>query len=141
MNDLLTAASLMLAILGVLFGVWYSEITDKELEDIPGFQKKCEASLHRVESTTYGKVLPLSISAILMFLIFLPDACRIFTYSGQLLGDIGFSYIKYYDAVNTAFCVLVVMFFFYAVFLIRYLIKMMIIIRKLKKKIIQLRST
>lgn len=106
MGDLLSAASLLLAVIGILYGFWYNELADARSTQIPEHSANCTSPRIRVSRILWSRALPLTASSILLALVFLPDAIRIATDSIRAYGQVGIS-LESYDAVRTAFCVVV----------------------------------
>ena len=104
MNDLLSAASLLLAVVGVFYGLWYPEII-KSLDKQPPTHDEDKVLPHKEISTIlFSKSVPLFISALLISLIFLPDMVKILINSLLALKTLGIAeYLASYDAVRTAF--------------------------------------
>lgn len=111
MNDLLSAASLLLAVLGVLYGLWYPEIIDALEKTVPRYPEDRKRNYRSVSSVLYSRALPLTIAAIGVSLIFLPDAIKIVRASILGYKAQGIAYINNYNAVYTTFCFIVVMSF------------------------------
>lgn len=109
MSDLLSAASLLLAVLGVLYGLWYPEINDSLEIRVPEFTEDRRRPHRKVCNVLYSKALPLTIAALSVSLIFLPDAIKITKDTILEIQAQGIGYIKNYNAVYTAFCFVVVM--------------------------------
>jgi uncharacterized membrane protein YgcG len=103
MSDLLSAASLLMAVIAILYSLWYTELT-KLLEIQPAkYKEDNSASRKQVYNTFYSKSLPLSIMAIIVAFVFCPDAVRICIESLAKYQLKGWSAIKDYDAVRTAY--------------------------------------
>jgi hypothetical protein len=106
MSDLLSAASLILAVVGILYGLWYPEIQKVLEKEVPKHIEDRGIIYGEIRSIFWSRSLPLTILAILVFLIFLPDTIKVISVSLSQLGSAGFSkYIAGYNAVSTAFCV------------------------------------
>lgn len=101
MGDLLSAASLLMAISAILFSLWYGEIS-KTLEIKPKqYKEDNETALATTKSTIYYRALPILITSIGITLIFTPDAIGIArdTISTHLSNK------KFeYSATHTAYC-------------------------------------
>lgn len=109
MSDLLSAASLLLAVLGVLYGLWYPEIMDALDTEVPPFVEDRRHPYRQVVSVLYGRALPLMIAGIGISAIFLPDALHIALSSLRAYKMEGIAYLKDYSAVHTAFVFVVTM--------------------------------
>jgi len=108
MSDLLSAASLLLAVVSVLYGLWYPEITSALKEEVPEFTEDRIKPHQRVSSVFFGRAVPLSLAASTLALLFLPDTFQIFLKSLNAYSHYGIKTISQYDAVQTAFCTVVV---------------------------------
>ena len=132
MSDLLSAASLFLAVLGVLFALWYPEIS-KALElKIPAFKEDRAAPLRAIRAVYLSRVLPLSISAIIFSVVLIPDVWRItaisfFAYRADVLNA-----LWSYSAVETLFCCVFLLSLFLSGHLIVLTIKLRTLLRRLE---------
>jgi hypothetical protein len=108
MSDLLSAASLLLAVVGVLYALWYPEITAALAESVPDYKEDRVKPYRRVHSVLIGRALPLSFAALTLGLIFLPDAVRITWKSLLAYYAKPGAFQSTYGAVETAFCFVVV---------------------------------
>ncbi len=134
MSDLLSAASLLLAVLGVLYGLWYPEIIAALEIKVPIHVEDRQGPYHKVTTVFYSRALPLTIASIGVSLIFLPDAVKIsldsiFGYSTQ-----GILYLYSYSATHTAFCFVVAMSITIASHLTVFSIKLIRLRKKLAEK-------
>lgn len=134
MSDLLSAASLLLAVLGMLYGLWYPEIIATLEIKVPPHVEDRQGPYHKVTTIFYGRALPLTIASIGVSLIFLPDAVKIsldsiFGYSTQ-----GIFYLYSYSATRTAFCFVVAMSSTIAAHLIVFSIKLIRLRKRLAEK-------
>ena len=132
MGDLLSAASLLLAVVGILYGLWYGEIV---------FALEIEPSLHpqdnknkldNVSSILSKRAVPLAIAASLVSITFLPDVVRLFRLSLDNYLTKRLSAFKDYGAVETAFCVVVIFAIFISINVITMIIKLKCLQGKLK---------
>jgi hypothetical protein len=104
MSDLLSASSLLLAIAAILFSLWHPEITSA-LKIIPENHKEDNVGARAVvTSVIVSKALPVAVVSLAVTLIFLPDAIRLTKESFEIFQKIGYSVVKNYDAVRTAYC-------------------------------------
>lgn len=105
MSDLLSAASLLMAVTAILYSLWYVELTSAL--GIPVERKEDNLrNCRKARRLLVSRALPLAFIAVATSLIFLPDAIRIATQSFQwpvvrTVQNGG------YSAVNTAYCVVV----------------------------------
>jgi len=109
MSDLLAAASLLLTVLGVVYGTWYSEIINTlgRIVDVH-FQNRGPIR-GAVRSALYGKALPLAIAAILLTIVFLPDAITIVLGGINAVRANWTNAFRQYNAVEAAFCLVVIL--------------------------------
>jgi len=106
MSDLLSAASLLMAVTAILYSLWYVELTSAL--GIPVERKEDNVRNRRKTlRLLLSKALPLACIAVATSLIFLPDAIRIGaqTFQGSLARTAQYGG---YSAVNTAYCVVVI---------------------------------
>lgn len=103
MSDLLSASSLLMAIAAILFSLWYGDIS-KALEISPKVHREDNVGAKKsVSNTIYSKALPVAIMALLVALIFLPDAIRITKESLSVYFSNEPDAFQY-EAVKTAYC-------------------------------------
>jgi hypothetical protein len=99
-GDILAAASLLLAILAVLYSLWYSDIQAALRIDVPTHLEDAGPQRRQVSEALTGRALPLAASAIVLLLIFLPEAIHIIWRWYQLIAQYGvWRAIKNYDPV------------------------------------------
>jgi hypothetical protein len=108
MSDLLSAASLLLTVLGIVYGTWYTEIVNAIAMVIPGPVDDRVPVRRTVRAALYGKALPLALAASTLMALFLPDAVTIARGGLSLLNALGCGAIREYNAVEAAFCLVVV---------------------------------
>jgi hypothetical protein len=108
--DLLAAESLLFAVLGVLFGVWYPEIVAATNISVPKFpQDVTQADKQRVVSALRLKALPLSLTGAAIFLVFLPGSIVSISQAVRDFAHSGFHAFHDYDAVQTAFVLVTIL--------------------------------
>jgi hypothetical protein len=103
-GDLLSAASLLLTVVSILYGLWYPEIIKAIETEVPSHPQNRVKPHKEVSAVLWYKAIPLAIIAAPFGLIFLPDAVAVVCRAIRILissGEGG------YDAVETAFCVVV----------------------------------
>lgn len=107
--DLLSAESLLLAILAVIYGLWYPEIREtlriepkQHLEDSAEDRKT-------VLSVTRTKAVPLAAASLLVAGVFLPDVIEILVDSFQHMKSHEWPAAPKYDAVKTAFVLVTIL--------------------------------
>ena len=134
MSDLLSAASLLLAVIGVLYGLWYPEIIDALDIKVPAFSEDRAKPFRQVSSILYGRAIPLAIAALGVSLIFLPNAIEIILSSVQNILNKGINAIPDYDAVKTSFCFVVLLSGAIAIHIIYFFVKLVLLRNLLGKK-------
>lgn len=131
MSNLLSAASLLLAVVGILYGLWYGEITDALKEKVALHAKDNKKALSHVSSVLSKRAIPLAIAAFLVSIIFLPDVIKLFIISFNNYRTKGFTALKDYGAVETAFCFVII----FAIFIYINVMKLISDLYCLRKKI------
>jgi hypothetical protein len=116
MGDLLSSASLLLTIVTVLYGLWNPGIKDAMDIDPPDYKAQAVKPLNDVNSAIWKRALPLALAAILVALVFAKDAIELIWSSYRSYSTLGIiSTLKKYDAVGTAFVLVVILSFAIAV--------------------------
>ena len=107
MSDLLSAASLLLTVVGIFYGLWYVEISnaiDSGAKLPPrDHPEDRTAPLKRLSETLRSKAIPLSIASLSVALVFLPPSLGIVVAFLVDLVRIGPCLLLKYDAIATAF--------------------------------------
>lgn len=103
MSDLLSAASLLLAIVGVLNGLWYAEISAALSLDLPRHKEDRQGHLSKIRSVLWGKAVPLALASLSVTLVFLPPSAMIAVDSLKGYSKHGISFLTNYDAIATSF--------------------------------------
>lgn len=107
MSDLLSAASLLLAVASVLFGLWYTEISSALTVSTPtGDRTKVR---RQIRNALYGRALPLTVVTVSISLVFLPDAVIIMKNSADTIIQHRFESWRFYNAVWAAFCLVAIL--------------------------------
>lgn len=131
MDHLMSSATLLLTVIGILFGVWYPEIAKLLEEEIPRFREDRQDIRRRVKLALNTKAYPLTISALLLALIFLPDSLKLCSVSAKALRALGWRvYWEKYDAISTTFVVANGMMFLFAVLMVYLTVRL---VKKLKE--------
>jgi hypothetical protein len=104
LNDLLSAASLLLAVVGIFYGLWYPEVLKSLDKPVPLHDPDKKLPYKEISTVLFSKAVPLFTSAFVISLVFLPDTVKIFIDSLLTLKTLGIAeYFASYDAVRTAF--------------------------------------
>jgi hypothetical protein len=106
-NDLLSGASLLLAVVSVLFGLWYADIQkaiDLDMQTVPNHRKDRSDVVSATRTAFWQKAVPLASAAALVALVFLPDAIILCVNAVRTIFDTGLrSALGNYNAVQAAF--------------------------------------
>ncbi len=108
LSDLLSAASLLLTVAGILFGLWYPNITEALATEVKKYKADNVRACKVVSNVLWSRALPLTLIAVPLGLIFLPDAISV---TAETLACLRFGSAGHrcrYDAIGTAFCLVVV---------------------------------
>lgn len=133
MGDLLSASSLLLAVIGILYGFWYNDLHEAKTTEVPNHAANCTAPRIKVSGILWSRALPLATSSVLLALVFLPDAIKLVSDSYSAYAKHGFS-LASYDAVRTAFCVVVVFKVILAIHLSTLFVQITSLRRQLRRK-------
>lgn len=132
MPDLLSSASLLIAIVTVLYGVWYSEIKRGIKEIKPATLRNCD-HISEVTGIILTRALPLAVASVGLTLIFLKDAIIIVRNSLPLAGGLR-DRILNYDAVRTAFVSVEAICLFLSIHIIVQCFRLITNVKELRKK-------
>lgn len=127
MSDAISAASLLMAVVAILYGAWYQEIMQAIKVTIPKHDRAIPLST--VNQVLLSRCLPLASMATVIFLVFLPDAFEIVKHSLGIGVKLGIKSYTQYDSVRTAFCLVSLVSFAIATHLCR-LTAMLLEVRK-----------
>ncbi len=104
MGDILSAASLLLTIVTVLYALWYPELSEAIKTEVPIHSQDRPGPLAYVKKILWSRAVPLFFSSLVVSIIFIPDAINI-------VNEVFHLYkrnIYKYNSVKTAICVVVV---------------------------------
>lgn len=117
MSDSISAASLLMAVVAILYGAWYQEVMQAVNVVVPKHDKQIPLSV--VNKALMSRCLPLTVLAVIVFFVFLPDMVGIMRHSLSVLIEMGAGSYSRYDSVRAAFCLVVLVSFAIAVHLCR----------------------
>ena len=124
MGDLLSSASLLVAIVTVLYGHWYPDILLGINTKVPDYRESVDTPLSTVISIILRRALPLLLSSVGLTIVFLKDTGRILYISAKRLDwNILKRFIEY-DAVSTAFVLVEVLWIYVSAQLISDFVKL-----------------
>ena len=104
MSDLLSSASLILAVVGILYGLWYPEIAKTLEKDIPEHREDRGKIYRELSSTIWSRALPLALLSLLVSIIFLRDTLTIVHEQIVQIASDGLKmYLSKYDTVSLVF--------------------------------------
>lgn len=105
MGDLLSAASLLLAVLGMLYSLWYPEIQKALDLKLPKFEEDRVEPYKVILETFWTRSLPLAALALVDSLIFMPDTIKVmYKIYTQVMTSNASIFFRDYDSVGIAFC-------------------------------------
>lgn len=107
MGDILSAASLLLAIVTVLYALWYQELISALQTEIPEHIEDYPKPLAALKNVLFSRAIPLFLSSVTVSFVFLPDAITIIlqVIDAWSAGDISNHFV--YSSVKTAICIVV----------------------------------
>lgn len=101
-GDLLSSASLLLAGVGVVYGAWYTELTDLLQKSIPPHSEDRVSVRKSLQTGYWRRALPLAVFSAITSLILLPDAIAFVKRSVRIYTQ-GEPHMELYDALATLF--------------------------------------
>lgn len=115
MSDKLSAASLLLAIVAVLYGTWYPLLTDTLAIKVPEFAAERRKPRREVAEVRAVRALPSMVAAGGVAAVFLPDVVAIVLHSLRTIASEGPGAVRTYDSVATAFVLVEVVSLYFAI--------------------------
>lgn len=103
MNDLISASSLLMATITILFSLWYGEIVSIINKKEAKYQEDNLELLGEIKRVLFSKALLLVLMSLSVSLTFAPNALVIMSESWELFLKQGFPTIDTYSAVKTSF--------------------------------------
>jgi hypothetical protein len=108
-GDLLASESLLLAIVGVLLGIWYPEISAAINVTIPDQLVDAGPEREQVKHALHLKALPLAIATFLIAVVFAPNSIGAVNHAIRTFTREGSSAFSSYDAVQTSLVLVTVL--------------------------------
>ncbi len=132
MSDLLSAASLLMAVIAIIYSLWYPELTEQLNISPKPHREDNVAACQSVKMYLISKAIPLSILASLIALTFLPDAVKIALEAISIYKIYGAESINFYNAVKMAYFLVSVVSVALAFYIIVLLVKLFSLWRSLR---------
>ncbi len=103
MNELLSAAALLIGIVGILYGVWYTEISQALSIDLPVHKEDALNELQVMQNVRAARAFPLAVASSGIAFVFLPESGAILLETFRVVREHGVSAVWKYDAVRASF--------------------------------------
>jgi len=108
MDDILSAASLLLTIVTVLYALWYQAIVSVLQIEIPKFAEDRPKPLSIVNKVLLSRALPLFLMSLIVSAVFTPDMIKLFCeYLKSVISDNSVENF-HYNSLKTAFFFVVI---------------------------------
>jgi len=108
MSDLLSAASLFLAVIGLLYSVWYGEITSAIALTAPKHKDDRGPVIRQTKTAYQTRACPLAIASLTLAIVLIPDLVSVAVSAFSTVSQEGVAAIKRFDAVRALFCAVAV---------------------------------
>jgi hypothetical protein len=99
-GDLLAAGSLILAVLAVLYSIWYPDAQSALNTDLPSHYEDALPQLEQIRRVLKQEIVPLVVTSFVTTLIFLPKAIGVVIGTGDDLADNFTKAVSDYDPVQ-----------------------------------------
>lgn len=107
MSDLLSAATLLLTVVGVIYSLWYAEISSaiNEGPKLPprDHREDRRIPLKKLREVLHSKAVPLSVASLLVAIVFFPPSMSLAIRFARGCIQQGPSILSRYDAIATSF--------------------------------------
>jgi hypothetical protein len=103
MNELLTAASVLLAITGVLYALWHDDIVKVISLTMPLHKENRGEYEKKLRSVLWSRSVPLMLATVCIMLVYLPPSIVIISSSLDGYSSMGFVNFHNYDPIATSF--------------------------------------
>lgn len=119
MGDLLSSASLLVAIITVLYSLWYPAIQATLNAPIPDYKAQCKKPISEVTTVFWKRAVPLAVAAFAIALVFAKDAVYLCINSFTSYYNTGIiKALETYNAVGTAFVLVVILSLALAIYMV-----------------------
>jgi len=132
-SDLLSAASLLLAFVGLLYSAWYDEVKQAIKIDVPEHKEDREPAIEAVSAALRTRACPLAIASAALGILLLPDLVRVLWHALGTLLTYRVSALRVFDAVRTLYCVVAVTALWLAFHISGLALKLRVKLRKLSR--------
>lgn len=118
MNDLLPSASLILAVIALLFNSWKDEIQEAREVPIELHYEESEKDHKKVKEALWKRSFPLALSATIMLIIFIPEIVWHIKQSIKVVKFVGLANsFSYYNAKAATFIFIYILFIAFGYYL------------------------
>ncbi len=108
-GNVLGAASLLLAILAVLFSLWYADIAAALRVEIPTHTEDAGPQRRQVIAAIRTRAAPLALASLVLLVVFTPEALQLIIRWGRNVDQHGlWREVKAYDPVKLSIVIVVV---------------------------------
>lgn len=101
-GDLLSSESLLFAIIGVLLGIWYPELTAAKNVKIPDILSDAGPERAQVGEALRMKAWPLALAALSVTVVFAPSSVAAIDHALHAFGKYHWGAFRRYDPVQTS---------------------------------------
>jgi hypothetical protein len=108
MSDLLSASSLFLAVIGLLYSVWYAEIIAAIGLRAPQHEEDRGPVIRKIKTVCRTRALPLAVASVTLSIILTPDCFSILTFAFHTFSQKGITALFLFNAVKTLYCAITI---------------------------------
>jgi hypothetical protein len=131
MSDLLSAATLLLTALTIIYGLWYPKMLESLDVAVPPHKEDRRKPRLDVSRTLSSRAVPLVVISGALTTVFVPDSVRLVRASFVNFSENGFSSLHDYDSIEASFLAVV----FLLAFLTAHLFAVAIRLCRLRKRL------
>lgn len=111
--DILSSASLILAVIALLFTIWQPDIQKAKDFDEESHYPDIKKNHEKLKQVLWGQAIPLAVGASLMMIIFLPESVNLIISSINIIVAMGFvNSLSTYNVILAAFLIVEIGFLF-----------------------------
>jgi len=104
MSDVLSAASLFLAVIGLLYSVWYAEIREAIEVNVPPHKEDRGPAIKKTRRTYSTRALPLAVVSLTLAVVLAPELISVAVSTATIIAQERVSALRRYDVVWSLFC-------------------------------------